>query len=66
VIDHGVSGFLHAPDELDTMAESAIGLLTDPALHARVAKVACERVRTQFCADRVVPMYEKCYSDLLA
>ena len=65
VIEHGVSGFLHAPDELDAMAESAMGLLTDPALHARIAKVGCERVRTQFCADRVVPVYEACYSELL-
>jgi N-acetyl-alpha-D-glucosaminyl L-malate synthase BshA len=57
VIEHGVSGFLHEPDDLDAMAKSGIGLLTDPARHARVAKVACERVRTQFCADRVVPVY---------
>jgi N-acetyl-alpha-D-glucosaminyl L-malate synthase BshA len=66
VIEHGVSGFLHEPDDLDAMAKSGIGLLTDPARHARVAKVACERVRTQFCADRVVPVYEACYSELLA
>jgi L-malate glycosyltransferase len=66
VIEHGVSGFLHAPDELDAMAASALSLLTDPALHASIAQVACERVRTHFCADRVVPMYEKCYSELLA
>ena len=65
VIEHGVSGFLHPPDELDAMADSAIGLLTDATLHARVAEVACERVRTRFCADRVVPMYEKCYGELL-
>lgn len=66
VIEHGISGFLHAPDELDEMAQSALGLLRDPALHARVAETACQRVRTHFCADRVVPMYEKCYSELLA
>ena len=66
VIEHGISGFLHAPDELDEMAQSALGLLRDPALHARVAETACQRVRTRFCADRVVPMYEKCYSELLA
>jgi N-acetyl-alpha-D-glucosaminyl L-malate synthase BshA len=65
VIEHGVSGFLHPPDDLDAMAESGIALLTDAALHARVAEVACQRVRTHFCADRVVPIYEKCYSELL-
>ena len=65
VIEHGVSGFLHPPDALDEMAESAIGLLTDPARHERVAKAACQRVRLQFCAERVVPMYEACYQELV-
>ena len=66
VVEHGISGFLHPLDELDAMAESAIALLTDPSLHARVAKAACERVRTHFCADRVVPVYEACYRELIA
>ena len=35
VIEHGVSGFLHAPDDLDGMAAERVALLTDPALHAR-------------------------------
>jgi N-acetyl-alpha-D-glucosaminyl L-malate synthase BshA len=65
VIGHGISGFLHPPDDLDAMADSGIGLLTDPALHARVAQVACERVRIHFCADRVVPVYEACYRELM-
>ena len=65
VIEHGVSGFLHPPDALDEMAESAISLLTDPARHERVAKAACQRVRVQFCAERVVPMYEACYQELV-
>ena len=65
VVEHGVSGFLHPPDALDEMAESAIGLLTDPARHEKMAKAACQRVRQHFCADRVVPMYEACYRELV-
>jgi N-acetyl-alpha-D-glucosaminyl L-malate synthase BshA len=65
VIEHGVSGFLHPPDALDEMAESAISLLTDPARHERIARAACQRVRVQFCAERVVPMYEACYQELV-
>jgi len=65
VVEHGISGFLHPPDELDAMAESAIRLLTDASLHRRVAKVACERVRTDFSADSVVPVYEACYRELI-
>ena len=65
VIEHGVNGFLHPSDALDEMAGSAISLLTDAALHASVAKAAGQRVRLQFCAERVVPMYEACYRELI-
>ena len=61
VIEHGISGFLHPLDALDEMAASAIALLTDRELHRTVARAACQRVRVQFCAERVVPMYEQCY-----
>ena len=65
VIEHGVSGFLHPLDALDEMTGSAISLLTDPARHGEMAKAACQRVRLQFCAERVVPMYEECYRELV-
>jgi L-malate glycosyltransferase len=61
VIEHGVTGFLHDPEAIGEMAESAVRLLTDAELHARVAHAACRRVRQQFCVERVVPMYEQCY-----
>jgi N-acetyl-alpha-D-glucosaminyl L-malate synthase BshA len=66
VIEHGVTGFLHPLDALDDMAASAVRLLTDPDLHARVADAACRRVRDQFSVDRIVPLYERCYYGLLA
>ena len=65
VIEHGVSGFLHPLDAVDEMAESAIGLLTDVVRHESVVSAACQRVRLQFCAERVVPMYEACYRELV-
>jgi L-malate glycosyltransferase len=65
VIEHGVTGFLHAPADLDGMAASAVSLLTDPDLHARVIARALTRVREQFCVDRVVPMYERFYEKVL-
>jgi L-malate glycosyltransferase len=65
VIEHGVSGFLHPPEALDEMAESAVALLTDPALHRSVAAAAWRRVHEQFCAERVVPIYEACYQGLV-
>jgi N-acetyl-alpha-D-glucosaminyl L-malate synthase BshA len=65
VIEHGVSGFLHDPDAIDEMADSAVSLLTDDALHGRVSAAGCRRVREEFCVDRVVPMYEACYRAVL-
>jgi N-acetyl-alpha-D-glucosaminyl L-malate synthase BshA len=65
VIEHGVSGFLHPLDALDEMAESAVLLLNDPARHREMARAASERVREHFCAERVVPMYENCYRELV-
>jgi len=65
VIEHGVSGFLHPPGDLDGMARSAIALLTDASLHASIAGVASRRVREQFCADKIVPMYESFYDRVL-
>jgi N-acetyl-alpha-D-glucosaminyl L-malate synthase BshA len=66
VIEDGISGFLHPPDAIDDMAQSAISLLRDPVRYERVAKAACERVQVHFCAERVVPMYEDCYRALAA
>ena len=57
VIEHGVSGFLHAPDALDEMAASGIRLLTDPGVASTMAR-PCARVRDHFCAEKIVPLYE--------
>jgi L-malate glycosyltransferase len=61
VIEDGVTGFLHAPEAVDEMAASAISILTDDTLRRRMGTAACRRVREHFCAERVVPMYERCY-----
>ena len=65
VIEHGVSGFLHPPDDLAGMAASAIAVLTDPQRHRSIAAAACKRVRELFCEERVVPMYEALYTRVL-
>ncbi len=61
VIENGVTGFLHPPDDLDAMAASGIDVLRNPARHRAIATAARLRVTERFCADRVVPMYEECY-----
>jgi L-malate glycosyltransferase len=61
VIDDGVTGFLHPPDDLQGMADSGAALLTDGALHARVAAAARRAVLDRYCRDSVVPQYEAFY-----
>jgi N-acetyl-alpha-D-glucosaminyl L-malate synthase BshA len=61
VISHGVTGFLHPPEDLDGMAQSAVAVLTDPALHRRITDSAFTRVSEEFCVSLVVPMYERYY-----
>jgi N-acetyl-alpha-D-glucosaminyl L-malate synthase BshA len=62
VIENGVSGFVHPPNDLDGMADTAVNLLTDPRLHRRIATTAATRVHELFCEERVVPMYEALYA----
>jgi N-acetyl-alpha-D-glucosaminyl L-malate synthase BshA len=65
VIEQGVTGFLHPPDDLEGMARSAVSLLSDPALHRRIATAARRSIVERFCVDRVVPMYEAYYEEIV-
>jgi N-acetyl-alpha-D-glucosaminyl L-malate synthase BshA len=64
VIDDGVTGFLHPPDDIDGMAESIVRLVHDPALHTRVATAARAAALERFSPARIVPMYEAAYAAL--
>jgi L-malate glycosyltransferase len=66
VIEHGRTGFLHDPEDLDGMAASAVAVLQDGGLHARVAQAARDHVASTFCVHRIVPMYEDYYSKVLS
>ena len=65
-IQHGVTGFLQSPDDLSGMVDSSLALLTDPALHERIASAGWRTVRERFCADAIVPLYEAYYEEVLA
>jgi N-acetyl-alpha-D-glucosaminyl L-malate synthase BshA len=66
VIEHGRTGFLHPPDDVEAMAESAIRLLTDADLNRRIGQAAAEVVHDRFCSERIVPMYEDYYERVVA
>jgi L-malate glycosyltransferase len=66
VVEHGVTGFLHPPDDIAGMGDSAVVLLTDAAEHRRIAGAARRSVQSRFCTDRVVPMYEAYYERIVS
>jgi len=66
VIDHGVSGLLHAEQDLDSMAVSGVRLLTDPEVHQRIVAGALHAVHSRFCGEAVVPQYEAFYRELVS
>jgi N-acetyl-alpha-D-glucosaminyl L-malate synthase BshA len=65
VIEDGVSGFLHPPDDLDGMAGSAVRLLSDPVVHDAMADAARRVARERYTDDRIVPHYEDYYEEIL-
>ena len=65
IIEDGVSGFLCPPDAVDAMADRGVELLTDAARHQSIVRAAAEVVRSRYCAELIVPLYEHEYEKVL-
>ncbi len=65
VVEDGVSGLLYSVGDVEGMAQGALQVLTDEALHRRMAQAARQRVLNHFDAPCIVPQYEALYEDLL-
>ena len=65
MIDDGVTGFLHPPDDVAGMAASGVALLTDNELHQSITRAALGAVLERFCANVIVPQYETFYSQVI-
>jgi N-acetyl-alpha-D-glucosaminyl L-malate synthase BshA len=65
IIEDGVTGFVCPPDDVEGMAERGVALLTDPDLHARIARNAADMVHASYCTGRIVPLYEAAYGRVL-
>jgi N-acetyl-alpha-D-glucosaminyl L-malate synthase BshA len=65
IVNNGVTGFVCPPDAVQMMAERGIALLTDRDLRSAITTTAAEMVRTRYCTDLVVPLYEDQYRDVL-
>ena len=65
VISHGETGFLYPIGEIKKMAESVVGLLSDPKKHELFRNQARRRASEYFNADRIIPQYETYYEEIL-
>ncbi|MEW5984095.1 MAG: N-acetyl-alpha-D-glucosaminyl L-malate synthase BshA [Acidobacteriota bacterium] len=64
VVEHDVTGFLHPPEDLVSMAASAVAILKDPERRRRMGQAARRAVVARFCAGDIVPQYEALYREL--
>jgi L-malate glycosyltransferase len=66
IIDNGVTGFVCPPGSVDEMAARSLEILTDRALRDRIGRAAADMVRTRYCTDRIVPLYEAEYRGVMS
>jgi N-acetyl-alpha-D-glucosaminyl L-malate synthase BshA len=64
VVEDGVSGILEPPGSVEAMGRRSVELLRDSGRHAAMADAALARARL-FDADRIVPMYEELYREVI-
>ena len=60
-----MTGFVCPPDAVEMMAECGVALLTNRDLRASITTAAAEMVRTRYCTDLIVPLYEAQYRDVM-
>jgi N-acetyl-alpha-D-glucosaminyl L-malate synthase BshA len=65
VVEHGVSGFLHDPTDLEGMAASVVRLLTDDVFRQRAGARSRAIAETKYADSRIVPVYEAYYREIL-
>jgi N-acetyl-alpha-D-glucosaminyl L-malate synthase BshA len=61
---HGFSGYLSNVGDVDDMAKNAISILKDDATLAKFKANAYEQAK-KFNIDKILPMYEKLYEEVL-
>jgi L-malate glycosyltransferase len=64
VIDDAINGILEPVGSVEAMGRRAVELLRDPERHAVMRAAAIAKAQ-QFSADRIVPMYESLYHEVV-
>ena len=65
LITHGEDGFLEGVGDIEAQAARVVELLSDDALHWKMAKAGRWNAGERFCTDRIIPLYERYYADVV-
>lgn len=66
VVEHGKSGLLSPPDDIDALANNLIRLLDNPALRAEMGEQGRLRVEQRFTPQRMAADFAALYARMLA
>ena len=65
LVTDGEDGYLEAVGDIEAQAARVVALLSDDALHWRLAKAGRWNAGERFCTDRIIPQYEQHYRDVV-
>ncbi len=65
LIRDGEDGFLCEVGDIEQQSARTLDLLTNPALHARMSAAARRSAKTRFSTERIIPLYEAYYEEVL-
>jgi len=66
LVSHGVDGFLEPVGDIAAQSQRAIELVTNAALHRRMAEAARKTALERFASTMIIPQYEKYYEEVVA
>lgn len=66
VVTKGEDGFLESPGDIPALSLRVIQLLTDDSLHYQMSKAGRWNANERFCSEKLIPLYEKYYADVIS
>jgi len=66
LITDGLDGYLEAVSDIAAQAARVTALLTDEKLHKTMSRAARKTAGDRFCSDRIIPLYEKYYDEVVS
>jgi N-acetyl-alpha-D-glucosaminyl L-malate synthase BshA len=61
IVRNGLTGYTCHPDDVRGMSRRAVELLGNARRRAEMGRAGAAMVRTEYCVDRIVPLYEAAY-----